>query len=556
MTRDWLDSGDHGIRIGLEYGSIVDSATRGAITADTVNAEVSNLEVWIDCSDWPFTDTSNHLSVSGGAVVDDSWSNLNAGTSSSKKLKELNPQSNALLYGDPVTRACTVSLSNIEAAGETLNGTHNFTFPARPYHVPLTPTVTIDGDSINCSGNQPDPGADRLWQYTDWYLETNGAPKVALGLNSPGSYVSFAYAPAADSMYRGYVYAKNSAGTSPAGVSRYWYGPVTAPGAVSMTRSFNSTAVNVAWAAGVAAPYTRTYLLERSLDGGPWIQIAATNGLAFSDTVPVGSIAYYRVRAKTPDGGANVVYSGYSAIAGASPSGKHWTQPNPPTVGLVLTGASTAAITIGGNQNNPGIDKYWEWVDWQISQNGAAFGGGGTNLAGATTNIMIASLAVDSRYIVRASSRNSEGGSSAWVNSGAIYTKPDAPSAFTAERAAVGSSTVNFTWTNNAAWPGQGLIERSLDNGASWTQIISTTAASASTTQSISQAALYRMRVAALAGSEMSAYSGSVAVGVAFISDRTKMKMGTTQIDYIYVGTQRVRRVYRGTTAVWEDGDA
>ncbi len=555
MALDWLDTGSHGIRLGLEYGSVIDADTRGAITADTAEAEVSNLEAWIDTDDWPFTDNVNRLEASGSAVTDDVWTNLTAGTTNAKKLKELNPQRNALQYGNPVTRACTLSLSGIEAAGETLNGTHNFTFPALPYHAPLTPTVTIDADSINCTGNQADPAADRFWETVLWSLETNGV-WAPMGFAELGSVVSKAYAPAANGRYRGSVQAFNETGSSSVGVSLYWYGAVSAPGAPSMTRSFNSTTINLSWAAGASPSYARTYLLERSLNGGAWTQIAATNGLAFADTVAVGSVAFYRVRAKTPDGGANVVYSAYSPIAGASPSGKHWTQPNPPTVGLALTGASTATITIGGNQNNPSIDKYWEWVDWQISQNGAAFAGGGTGLAGATTSILVAGLAVDSRYIVRASSRNSEGGSSAWVSSGAIYTKPDAPSAFTAERAAAGSTTVNFTWTNNAAWPGQYLIERSLDNGASWTQIISTSAASASTTQSISQAALYRMRVAALAGSEMSAYSGSVAVGVAFISDRTKMKMGTTQIDYIYVGTQRVRRVYRGTTAVWEDGDA
>lgn len=552
MTRDWLDAGDHGIRIGLEYGSIVDSATRGAITADTVNAEVSNLEVWIDCSDWPFTDNVNHLTVSGSAVTDDSWSNLTAGTSSSKKLKELNPQSNPLEFGNPVTRACTVSLSGIEAAGETLNGTHNFPFPARPYHIPASPVVGISANTITCSGNQNATAVDRYWALTDWYLETNGV-RAALWLDAPGYTNLVNYTAAANSMYRGVVYAQNDAGVSPGAFSPYFYGAMSAPGTPTVSRGLNSTTVNVAWAAGAAPVYTRTYVVERSLNGGGWTQVAVTNGLAFADTVAVGSVAYYRVIAYAPGSVANSAWSGTSA---ASPTGKQWTVPNPPAVTFSRTGPTTAAAAITGNQNNPAVDKYWEFIDWQYSVNDGAFGGGGA-LAGSAASIPMTGLSQDAKYIVRVKSRNSEGGSSAWVASNAVYTTPDTPVAFAAARASAGSTTVNFTWTNNAGYPGRFSIEQSLDNGLNWSQVVTTTTVgSASTTQSISQAALYRLRVFTPGDTDFSDYTPAVAVGVAFVSDRTKMKLGTSTIDYIYVGTQRVRRVYRGTTVVWEDGDA
>lgn len=558
MARDWLDTGNHGIAVGLEYGSVVDSVTRGAITADTVNAEVSNLEVWVKTNNWTFTDTNNHLSVSGSAVTDDSWSNLNAGTSSSKKLKELNPQANALQYNNPVTRACTVSLSGIEAAGETLSGTHNFTFPARPYHVPSPPTVGLDANYVHISGNQNDPAQDRYWQFLDVYYSRNDAAWVAVLTNYLGSGTDlnlFSFTEA-NCFYRVLVYAKNSAGASAGTVTGYFYGPPSAPGTPVTSRSLNSTTVNVSWAAGASPGYTRTYILDRSLNGGAWTQIATTNGLAYTDTIAVGSTAHYRVRAVTPIG-VNQGASVYSATSAVSASGQHWTVPNAPVLVLNLTGASTATVGISGNQNNPSLDKYWQWIDWQYSVNANAFGGGGTGLAGTTTVINTTGLAANSRHRYQVRSRNVEGGPSAWTIAAAVYTKPNAPSSFTAERASAGSSTVNFTWVNNAAWPNQYLIEKSTDDGLSWSQIIATQSnGAAATTQSISQAARYRMRVNTPAPSMLSDYSAEVAVGVAFVSDRTKMLLGSSQIDYIYVGTQRVRRVYRGTSVVWEDGDA
>ena len=190
MARDWFDTGNHGIALGLEYGSIVDAATGGAITADTVNGKVSNLEAWIKTDDWQFSDSSNKLTWSGGAVNDGSDSNINAGTSSSKKLKELTPQAVALKFGSTVSGTVALSLTGIEAAGETLSGSRTFTFPARPYHLPAMPSVTIDGGNYYCGGNQTDPAQDSYWQYTDWHLETNDVfalPWPPASPCSPGS---------------------------------------------------------------------------------------------------------------------------------------------------------------------------------------------------------------------------------------------------------------------------------------------------------------------------------------------------------------------------------
>ena len=160
MARDWFDTGNHGIALGLEYGSLVDATTGGAVTPDTVSVKLSNAEAWIKTNDWPFTDSSNKLSWSGGLVIDGSASNISAGTSSSKKLKELTPQTQAISWGAPRTSTVALSLTGIEAAGETLSGSRTFDIPARPYHHPATPTVWMADGWIYCSGNQNDPLQD------------------------------------------------------------------------------------------------------------------------------------------------------------------------------------------------------------------------------------------------------------------------------------------------------------------------------------------------------------------------------------------------------------
>ena len=263
-------------------------------------------------------------------------------------------------------------------SGNYLSASGTITLPSRPYHAPLAPGISIDGGHIYISGNQNNPAVDRYWATTYWGLETDGVYQQLADQAGSATFATFAVA--ADRRYRGHAAAGNANAGGPSSVTGYYYAPVTAPGQPVTSRALNSTTVNVSWAAGVSPVYTRTYLLERSLNGGAWAQIASTTGTAFADTVAVGSTAAYRVRAQSP-ADVNQATSGYSAPSAVSKSGEHWSTPVAPIVGLALTGAATATLAISGNQNNKYADKYWEYVDWQLSTNDGAFTGGAQGLA-------------------------------------------------------------------------------------------------------------------------------------------------------------------------------
>lgn len=548
MTRHWLDTGNHGIALGLEYGSLVDAATGGAITADTVNVKVSNLEAWIKTDDWPFTDSVNKLSCSGALVVDDSWSNISAGTSSSKKLKELTPQSQALRYGEPFTGTVALSLTDIEAAGETLSGSHTFNIPAKPYHLPALPNVSIDGVAYYCSGNQTDPGQDSYWGTTDWYLETNDTLSPQ-HIDLPGSQTSSAYVAAANSRYRGAVVAKNASGSSATAYTGYYYTAPNVPSAVAATRAAGSTQVNLSWAAN-GSRYVGAYRLWRSLNGGAYSLLKDVAGLSTTDTVPLGSTANYYVVALSPVG-VNQAVSGNSAVVGVGPG---YNLPNPPGVALVRTGPTTATMTITGNQNTPTNDRYTALMSWQIQVNGAAFGGGEAMLAGTTTQRPISGLPADSQIRVQACFIN-DTGASAYAQSDYLYTTPDAPSDFVATRSDPASSTVNLSWTDNSAYETTALLEKLV--GGVWTQVATFAGGSTAGIVALGQAesGTYRMRVVT-PDNQYSAYSNEQTVAVAFVTNKAYVRIGDGALDYCFVGETRIRRIVKGATVLWEDGDA
>ena len=551
MARDWFDSGDHGITLGLEYGSLVDAATGSTtITPDTVSVKLSNAEAWIKTDDWSFSDSSNKLSWSGGLVADGSDSNISAGTSSSKKLKELPLQSQPIYFGKTGSSAVALTLTGIEAAGETLSGSRQFTLPARPYHRPATPNVWIADGAIYCSGNQNDPLQDSYWELIDWYLETNDAPKVAVVLDGPGTQTGQGVAMAANSRYRGYVYSENSSGTSPAGVSGYWYTIPNTPAAVTATRANGSTEVNLGWNAN-GSRYVGSYRIYRSLNGGVYSHLKDVVGTTTTDTVPLGSTASYYIVAYTPVG-ANQRFSENSATAAV---GTGYNVPNPPGVAIVRTGTTTAMITISGNQNTATNDRYTAMLDWQIQVNSAAFAGGAWGLAGSTTSIPVTGLPADSQIRVQARFANSSG-VSGWTQSGYLYTVPDAPSGFWAARADAASSTVNLGWVDNAAYETNSLLEKKIGAGA-WNQVAIFPAGSVSGTvqQSQAESATYRLR-AVTSDNQYSGYSNEQFVGVAFVSNKNYTRIGSSRLDYCYVGETRIRRIAKGGTVIWEDGDA
>ena len=422
------------------------------------------------------------------------------------------------------------------------------TIPARPYHAPAAPAVTIDGDSINCTGHQLDPAADGYWGLTYWALEVNDVWQPSF--QQANNAASAAYAAAANSRYRGAAAAGNANADGPSGYSGYWYTAPNAPNAVAVTRAAGSTLVNLSWGAN-GSRYVGSYRIFRSLNGGAFSQLKDVATTTTTDTVPLGSTASYYIVAYTPVG-VNQAVSTNSATAAV---GTGYNPPRAPGVALMRTGPTTAMITITGNQNTVTNDRYTATLDWQIQVNGAAFGGGASGLAGSTTSIPIPGLAADSQIRVQARFGNAAG-KSAWAQSGYLYTVPDAPSEFTAARANAGSSTVNLGWVNNAAYEVNLLLEKKVGTGA-WTQVATFPAGATSGTvaQSQAESASYRLR-SVTSDNQYSGYSEEQSIGVAFVSNKNYTRLGADPLDYCYVGTQRIRRIAKGGTVIWEDGDA
>lgn len=548
MAMDWFDTGNHGITLGLEYGSLVDAVTGGPITADSTSCKISNLEAWIKTDNWTFTDNSNQLTCAGAMVVDDSWSNISAGTSSSKKLKELAPQTQQLNFGAPRTGTVQLTLTGIDAADETLSGSRTFDIPARPYHAPAAPWISISENIIHIGGNQVDPYSDSFWEalyviteindvWQGWVWQTRDTTQKHVAME-------------ANSRYRGGAYAYNANATGGQSYTNYYYTAPPAPAALSAARNLGSTTVSLSWN-GNGGRYISAYRVYRSLNGGAYSHIFDVGVPSASDTVPLGSVASYIVRAISHAGVNQVLSADSSAVA----IDAGYNVPNAPTVTLARTSSTTATITIAGNQNTATNDRYTATLDWELQVNGAAFGGGAADLAGNTSSITVSGLPADSQILVRARFGNASG-KSTWAQSGYLYTTPDAPSAFVAARADAASSTVNLSWVDNAAYETNLLLEKKVGTGA-WSQVVtfSAGATSGTVTQSQAEAASYRLR-AVTTDNQYSDYSNEQSVDVAFVTNKTSLRCGTGVLDYCYVGGQRIRRICKGPTVLWEDGDA
>ena len=152
-----------------------------------------------------------------------------------------------------------------------------------------------------------------------------------------------------------------------------------------------------------------------------------------------------------------------------------YSAPNTPSAGI-----SGAAITCSGNQNTATADKHWQYTDWQLEVNDV-WQDWATDSAGSSTSKTY-TASVNKRYRGRVRAKNSAG-TSAYGTSGYWYTKPTAVSGSSASRPP-GSTTVNLSWTNTAAYSGSVRIARSLD-GSSWTVIQTLSGSATATTDTV-----------------------------------------------------------------------
>lgn len=546
MTRVTLATGNNGVSLELEYGTLVDAATGGAITSSTSQVKVSQLDVHVRTGSFSFFDTSNKLVVAGTIVNDTTFTNVNLGNMSAwtdRKIATCTSMTRTLLYSGVQTGTFNASLQDVAYSGP-MAGFHTFQIPRRPYTAPATPTVSIGNGTGSCSGHQLDSAKDKFWSQTDWRLETNGVFQD-LAMNSAGNRTSAPFTPVANSRHRIAVRAKNPNATGLYSNSGYYY---TTPAAISLlaaSRPAGSKTITLTWKNN--ARYQGAVKIYRRLNGGTETLIHTASGTAttYNTTLDLDDYASYRVQGETLQG-VNKVSGAYSNSASVSTG---YSVPARPGVSLSNV-SGKGRTTLTGHQRTTTIDKYWATIDWEVSIDDGDWGGGATLLSGATTTIDF-TLAADDRYQVRARAVNA-GGAGPWGYSGYLYTPPTAPSGLHGNRI-YGTDEVEL-WTDNwSQWTSLIRVERSTNGGSSWTVLGSYTPGDTYTDHlSPALSALYRFQGQTGAPIVSSEYSNELFVQAQLVTDKTKLP----GVSRVYVGEDRARQIFAGSARVWTDGDA
>ncbi len=543
MARVTLATGSNGISLQLEYGAIVDAATGGAVTSSTTAVQFSTLEVWLVTTSQPFRDYSNKMVVSGTGVVPNTWNNFNLNMVANKQLclASLTPAARPIVYGSALTIAVGVTVSGIEYTG-TLSGSYVGVAPARPYSKPATPSVGIGNGTVAISGHQRDSSKDKYWELLDIALETDGVWSTWIGYGISGGTTSASWSSGSDRRYRTRARARNNAEAGDYGTSGYWYTTPLAVANVAAARAASgSTSVNVTW--DNRAQYSGQVLIYRGLNGAGRVLVHTASGTSekWVDSVPLASTATYHIVTATPQG----VNKATSASSNVVSVGRGYSTPNAPTsVTLTKTGDTTATIGIKGNNNTSSSSTYWDDINYWLQVDTGAWYGDLT-AAGNATAIPVTGMQLNRRYRARARAVNAAG-SSGFAYSNYIYTEPAAPTGITITRTK-GTNKVKIAATDASTWGTGVQVERSTNDGDSWTAI-----GTAPLTDSLhdEKPALYRFSTVT---PSPSIRSDDVVRSVAALLTTDKDRIPGT--NRIYLGTNRIRQVLLGTNRFWVDGD-
>lgn len=543
MARVTLATGSNGISLQLEYGAIVDAATGGAVTSSTTAVQFSTLEVWLVTTSQSFRDYSNKMVVSGTGVVPNTWNNFNLNMVANKQLclASLTPAARPIVYGSALTIAVGVTVSGIEYTG-TLSGSYVGVAPARPYSKPATPSVGIGNGTVAISGHQRDSAKDKYWELLDVALETDGVWSTWIGYGISGGTTSASWSSGSDRRYRTRARARNNAEVGDYGTSGYWYTTPLAVANVAAARAASgSTSVNVTW--DNRAQYSGQVLIYRGLNGAGRVLVHTASGTSekWVDSVPLASTATYHIVTVTPQG----VNKATSTSSNVVSVGRGYSTPNAPTsVTLTKTGDTTATIGIKGNNNTSSSSTYWDDINYWLQVDTGAWYGDWT-AAGNATAIPVTGMQLNRRYRAQARAVNAAG-SSGFAYSNYIYTEPAAPTGITITRTK-GTNKVKIAATDASTWGTGVQVERSTNDGDSWTAI-----GTAPLTDSLhdEKPALYRFSTVTPSPSIRSDY---VVRSVAALLTTDKGRIPGT--NRIYLGTNRIRQVLLGTNRFWVDGD-
>ncbi len=280
-----------------------------------------------------------------------------------------------------------------------------------------------------------------------------------------------------------------------------WSAPA-APSGCAATRNSDSK-ITVTWTNGATSTTTprSNVLVERSVDGGSWAQVASLGAstTSYTDTSVSANHRYqYRVRSKGSGGN-----SGYST------SGTVYTTPSAPTGCSAKRNSDTSVAVSWSRGSNASNTYQQQYVERRVD------GGSWTQkaeVAATATSWTDTTTSANHRYEYRVRSHNASA-YSGYSTSGSVYTTPSAPSGCSAERVSDSSQRVSWTSGSNASNTYQNvLVERQVDGG-SWVQISSLAGTASNYTDNSTSAGhryAYRVRASNSGGKSSYATSGYV----------------------------------------------
>lgn len=289
MAGGW-GSAKNGIRVGVFWDGI-------ALSADGSQARLTSPRVRIDRG-VNIVDSSNSLSVAGGAVDDDSWSNLNLDGSGEKTIKNVDYQWVNLTYGSTVTATFSATLTGVSYAGGTLTVSKTITFPARAVSAPAAPSA-VTGTRVS------DTQVTAAWTRN----ATTNAPYDSLSVERStdgGAFVQLATVAGSATSYsdtdqvaanHSYVYrvrAKNASGYSGYGTSAAVYTTPAAPSALGVGKS--GSTVTLTWTNN--APYASGFKVYHREGTGAYVLLASPSASPYVHSSVNTSVTHqYKVTA-------------------------------------------------------------------------------------------------------------------------------------------------------------------------------------------------------------------------------------------------------------------
>ncbi len=285
----------------------------------------------------------------------------------------------------------------------------------------------------------------------------------------------------------------------------------TAPVAPSnlTATAISQTQINLTWADNSSNELN--FILERSTDGLTFTQVAlpAANATSYSDSTGLvaGMKFYYRVRATNAVGdsaNSNIA----SATTVAAP-----TAPVAPS-NLVASPISTSQINLTWADNATNETGFIV----ERSTDNVTFAQIATPAANATSYSDATGLSAGTMYYYRVRATNAVGPSSNSnvATASTLIALPGAPSNLVA--AALSTSQINLTWTDNASNELNFILERSTDN-VTFTQIATPAANATSYSDSTGLSAgtlyYYRVRAGNSAGASANSNVASVSTLIA-----------------------------------------